>query len=185
MEADDSYIRIISDTGQNFRVAPRTGTVLGFDAPFAYRLGDENAGRAANIVAMAYRTYYGTFYGVDADLDTWVQIDESTGLLTTMGAMGVDVSADAGLDFSGSTGHATLVTNPSGSSQSVFYELNPSTRVVRAYRSFPAGYRFVDLADITAPEPATWAMMLFGFGALGTALRRRSSMRAGRSLSFI
>ncbi len=27
------------------------------------------------------------------------------------------------------------------------------------------------------PEPATWAMMLLGFGLMGTALRRRSAMR--------
>jgi hypothetical protein len=25
------------------------------------------------------------------------------------------------------------------------------------------------------PEPASWAMMLFGFGAVGTAMRRRAT----------
>jgi hypothetical protein len=30
----------------------------------------------------------------------------------------------------------------------------------------------------TAPEPATWAMMLFGFGAAGLALRRRRGIAA-------
>lgn len=29
------------------------------------------------------------------------------------------------------------------------------------------------IADVTVPEPATWAMMIVGFGAVGAALRRR------------
>ena len=32
------------------------------------------------------------------------------------------------------------------------------------------------------PEPATWAMMLFGFGAIGVGLRRRTA--AGRRFNF-
>jgi hypothetical protein len=28
------------------------------------------------------------------------------------------------------------------------------------------------------PEPTTWAMMLFGFGGLGYAMRRKQSVRA-------
>jgi hypothetical protein len=36
---------------------------------------------------------------------------------------------------------------------------------------------FLDAISITAvPEPATWAMMLLGFGAIGFAMRRRRSL---------
>lgn len=34
------------------------------------------------------------------------------------------------------------------------------------------------IADIAVPEPATWAMMLIGFGAVGFAMRRRRQVRA-------
>ena len=34
------------------------------------------------------------------------------------------------------------------------------------------------LAVSAVPEPATWAMMLFGFGAAGTALRRQRKTSA-------
>jgi len=32
------------------------------------------------------------------------------------------------------------------------------------------------------PEPATWAMLLFGFGAVGATLRTRKSSTTGRRL---
>lgn len=38
-------------------------------------------------------------------------------------------------------------------------------------------FTFVD--SVAVPEPATWAMLILGFGALGSAMRRRSS--AGRA----
>jgi uncharacterized repeat protein (TIGR03803 family) len=40
----------------------------------------------------------------------------------------------------------------------------------------------VDIGSVAAvPEPATWAMMLFGFGFVGSALRRRQSRLAARA----
>jgi hypothetical protein len=40
-----------------------------------------------------------------------------------------------------------------------------------------AGVSHVDLFDHggTVPEPATWTMMLLGFGAIGFAMRRRKA----------
>ena len=37
------------------------------------------------------------------------------------------------------------------------------------------GFDYAQLSDVKAvvPEPATWAMMIIGFGAVGTAVRRR------------
>ncbi|NTZ43936.1 PEP-CTERM sorting domain-containing protein, partial [Altererythrobacter sp. SALINAS58] len=34
------------------------------------------------------------------------------------------------------------------------------------------------------PEPTTWAMMLFGFGAIGFAMRRRSSDQSSKRVRF-
>src|SRR5438309_4357233 len=43
-----------------------------------------------------------------------------------------------------------------------------------------SGWSHIDFYDTSGPvpEPATWAMMLFGFGAIGFALRRRRSLLA-------
>lgn len=41
------------------------------------------------------------------------------------------------------------------------------------YRPFASGYLVADGGAGAVPEPATWAVMLVGFGALGGALRRR------------
>lgn len=43
-------------------------------------------------------------------------------------------------------------------------------------RSGPSGGSITSISSVTAavPEPATWAMMLVGFGGIGFAMRRRS-----------
>lgn len=50
---------------------------------------------------------------------------------------------------------------------------------LRLYSGQPAFE--VDNVNFSAavPEPATWAMMILGFGAVGFAMRRRSSVRTG------
>jgi len=34
----------------------------------------------------------------------------------------------------------------------------------------------IDNVSLTVPEPASWAMMILGFGAIGYAMRRRTRM---------
>ena len=36
----------------------------------------------------------------------------------------------------------------------------------------------LDGVSLTVPEPATWAMMLLGFGGMGATLRRRRAVAA-------
>jgi hypothetical protein len=38
------------------------------------------------------------------------------------------------------------------------------------------------VANPGIPEPATWAMMIFGFGAVGGAVRRRTKVREAFAL---
>lgn len=49
---------------------------------------------------------------------------------------------------------------------------NP-TRALRTFRASVAGQFSTDPAPAPVPEPATWAMMLAGFGMIGFGLRRR------------
>jgi len=45
------------------------------------------------------------------------------------------------------------------------------------FRNDP-GFQGLDNVSVSAPEPATWALMLAGFGGLGLVLRRRTRLAA-------
>jgi hypothetical protein len=42
----------------------------------------------------------------------------------------------------------------------------------------PTGYELILSPGIGVPEPASWALMLAGFGSLGAAMRRRRALAA-------
>ena len=53
------------------------------------------------------------------------------------------------------------------------------------YRSYhPAAFLTITPSS-AVPEPATWAMMLFGFGLVGIGLRRRPGKSLGTALRFV
>jgi hypothetical protein len=64
--------------------------------------------------------------------------------------------------------------------RTVFYEFNfgttGATGITLNTNGFSNGVLYATNGPV--PEPATWAMMLFGFGAIGFALRRRGSLQA-------
>lgn len=106
-------IRIISDAGQNLRVHPDTGAVVGIDAGLAYAGGDPNFATIPGVVACAYNNNDNivetptTLFNIDATRDILVRQDPpNAGTLNTIGALGVDITTVAGFDVSGSTGTA-------------------------------------------------------------------------------
>jgi hypothetical protein len=117
-------IRIVSDRGQNLRAHPETGALVDFspdqaglqpDAPLRAIDSDPAAGKAARIVAAAY-TYntrdekLTTNFAIDAEAGTLVRqgseegeepvVSPNTGLLTTIGPLGVADIVDAHFDIS-------------------------------------------------------------------------------------
>lgn len=75
----------------------------------------------------------------------------------------------------------SYLLDPNGSNRFAFQALNGETITNLAYNIIggsAAGLRQVRIASTEAgvppvPEPATWAMMLLGFGAAGLVMRRR------------
>ena len=59
----------------------------------------------------------------------------------------------------------------------VSYNLGTGSQITRAeFTSTQQAFEIDDLAA-AVPEPATWALMLMGFGAVGYSMRRRSKVR--------
>ena len=66
-----------------------------------------------------------------------------------------------------------------------FFGLTSTSPISKINVSLPGGYAVIDNVRFAAfgavPEPASWALMLLGFGAIGCALRRRSGGALARA----
>jgi uncharacterized repeat protein (TIGR01451 family) len=133
-------LRVVSDLDQNLRLNPATGSVAAIDNPLTYAAGDANFGANPNAVASAYTNSFAgstttTLYNIDSNLDTLVlqgspdgaPVSPNTGLLTTVGALGVNTTGLVGLDIQGSTNRAVASMTSPGDSSSKFYNVNLSS----------------------------------------------------------
>ena len=128
-------IRIVSDNEQNLRAHPETGAIVAVDGSLAYATNDAGFGLSPVAAGAAYinndtNPATGTvLYNLDAGRDVLViQNPPNAGLLTTVGALGVDVTGVAGFDVAASDGtaYASLVEagQPGGSDRASLYTIN-------------------------------------------------------------
>jgi len=124
-------LRIHSDANQNLRVNVETGATI-LDGTLAYTAGDANFGNDPDLTATGYTSNdsnpaTGTdLYAIDVAQDVLVEFGPAvtnvsgpnTGLLLTVGSLGVDAGLLAGFDISNATGtaYAALSNSPSGKS---------------------------------------------------------------------
>jgi hypothetical protein len=124
-------LRAVTDSDLNFRFNPITGALVDGDAitagvqpdtALAYDPGDTKAGKNPTVAEVAYdRNFQGTtlttLFGIDTKLNTLVRIGSvngtpnspNGGLLSTIGALGVNPGARAGFDIAADgTAYATL-----------------------------------------------------------------------------
>jgi hypothetical protein len=108
-------LRAVSDTRQNLRISPSTGQVVEADTPLQYAAGDPGAGTTPSVVAAGYTNRVPgasttTLYDIDQGRDTLVtQNPPNSGTLTTVGALGVDVTGPGGFSVApGGTAYAAL-----------------------------------------------------------------------------
>lgn len=114
-------LRAVSDADLNFRLNPTTGAIVDGDAgaagvqpdtALAYDPADVNQGKNPAVTAVSYdRNFQGTtqttLFGIDATLNTLVRVGSvngtpnspNGGLLSTVGALGVNPGARVGFDI--------------------------------------------------------------------------------------
>ena len=126
-------IRVVSDTGQNLRLHPETGAVVGVDTPLAYAAGDANAGRTPRAVGAAYTNPDNnpatgtTLFVIDSGNDVGaIQDPPNAGVLNTFLPLGADAGDVLGFDIS--AGQVLIVVSPSGTSASVLFDVANNAR---------------------------------------------------------
>jgi len=172
-------LRIITNADNNYVFNPNNGA-LTVATPVFYVAGDVNFGVNPNITSVAYTSSVfgaapGTtqLYGIDTAANTLVKVANSAGRLETVGSVsGIDVGARHSFDILGSDAFVQDGRN--------FYAINLATGALTLKGRTDESLFGLAIAQASAPEPATWAMMILGFGFAGASLRqrRRAPVRA-------
>lgn len=181
-------LRVVSNAGQNLRINPNDGTVVGgaTDTALSYAAGDTAAGQTPNIVGSAYTNNFDgatstTLYGIDSNLDTLVlqgsiggtPNSPNGGVLTTVGALGVDTSDQVGFDITGPGGLALASLTPSGGLSSSLYTINLQTGAAKLIGPIGVGLMVLDIAAVVRVETvygltASNKLLTFSSGTPGT-----------------
>jgi hypothetical protein len=168
-----------------------TGNVVLFNGDFQDDIGDADTNalftNALNYVTSSAHGYIGEYRGSFAAFTTDADGDNGIGLVN--GTAGVSGAGQGGSDGNvltapGQAGNpllagVSLPYNPGAvefGSQLTGY--NPAKVVLQFSNGNPALIASgVDVISSPAPEPASWAMMVGGFGMIGGALRSRKRAR--------
>lgn len=114
-------VRIHSDIDQNLRLDPTMGTAT-LDGTLSFTAGDPNQGQSPNLVATAYTNSVKpaptatVLYAIDSTRNLLVKLaSPNDGKVSTVGALGVDVTDVGGFDIWGKDAaleaYATLTVN--------------------------------------------------------------------------
>ncbi len=113
-----------------------------------------------------------TLYGLDAATDSLLRsTNANAGTYVGVGPLGFSFSVGdrVSFDISGATRNAFFSIGDN------FYSLDLATGA----GTFIGGVGVEGLSGLTAgavPEPASWAMLIAGFGLVGATMRRRRTM---------
>lgn len=126
-------IRVISNTGQNLRLHPETGAVVGID-------GILNPGTPSVSAAAYTNNFAGTTETVLFDIDhatdkLYKQMPPNDGTLVEVGSLGVNAESTNGFDIGSATGKAYAILTVAGVNK--IYTINLTTGAATAVADFP------------------------------------------------
>jgi len=176
-------LRIVSDANQNLRINPNTmppGTIvdgaltLNGASPFdllAVAYTNSRPGVTSTMLFGLDARTGGLVRSTNANAGTYVNINPVGMAYQSLG-LALDNSQAIGFDISGGTGLGYFNFNND------FYRINLATGAPTLVGSIGGMGSIVGLAAGSVPEPASWAMLITGFGLVGAAARRRHMPRA-------
>ncbi|MEO8428598.1 MAG: DUF4394 domain-containing protein [Verrucomicrobiota bacterium] len=168
--------RVVGYAAQNFRVQPN-GSPAGVDGNLAYEVNDPNFGQDPSVAGAAYNKTGGALLGIDSVRDALVRLDvPNSGVVKTVGLLGVNTTGNASLEISGVSGLAYASLTRPGDSSSGLYQVDLQTGEASFMGSIGFGSPLVGLAAQIQPipEPSTWMLGLLGFIGLGINWRRNN-----------
>ncbi len=125
-------IRTHGSGGQNLRLNPNNGAIGAVDGALRYRDGDTGVNQTFAITGTAYTNSVAgatttTLYAIDSARDVLVTLAApNDGLMTTVGALGVNTTQDVGFDIFPTTG-AAYATLTGANGRSSLYTINLAT----------------------------------------------------------
>lgn len=173
-------IRVVSDARQNLRLNPITGAVVDGDAVtpglqpdgmIAYAAGDPGAaaGGTPDVIHAAYTNSFAgatttTLYVIDAGRDVLCTQNANLGTLTTVGALGTDITDFGGFDISGATGIAYLSIRDTQLGRSTFWTVNLSTGAATMVGEVGGGAIISAMSVVPTPGTAAAGLLALAFG---------------------
>lgn len=151
-------IRLVADSGQNLRLNPNTGTVAFTDGTLRYNDGDAGAGSGPAVVASAYTNSVAgamttTLYGIDSARDVLaIQAPPNDGVLTTVGALGVNLAGPVSFDISAKDGKAYVLARRAGAPRSRLYRINLGKGAARQLGTVSRAPNLVAFAALSKPR---------------------------------
>ena len=176
-------LRVVSDANQNLRINTNTmppGTIVDgaltlngmtqFDLLAVAYTNSRPGVTSTMLFGLDARTG-GLVRSTNANAGTYVSTNPMGMAYQSLG-LALDNSQAIGFDISGGTGLGYF------NYFNDFYRINLATGAPTLVGSIGGMGSIVGLAAGSVPEPASWAMLITGFGLVGAAARRRQVQRA-------
>lgn len=169
-------LRLVSDANRNLRINPANGaTILDTNVTL-------NGSNAIDLLAVAYTNSRPgvtstVLYGIDArsgglvratnaNAGTYVNTNLAGAAFGPLG-VSLDNSDRVDFDISGASGNGFFQVNDA------FYSIDTGTGSGSLIGNIGGG-NVIGLTAGAVPEPASWAMLIIGFGLVGVTMRRRT-----------
>lgn len=172
VDNDLGGFRVVSGLNQYLLVDRGTAGVT-VEPSLSYAAGDPFFGVLPRVDAIAYNPFTGNWYAADTLQNTLARFNPATGLLSTIGALGIDAARYNGFDISPATGIMYMDT-PAASSdpQANLYIVNPVTGAASLVGLIGSPGDDILVRGLTVvPEPS--AIPLVALGVLGLLFAHR------------